>query len=58
MTTDYEALPWEYSWNAHHDIDTLLAYTGNETTFLARLEMMFTPGAYPSGSFDEMKVGS
>ncbi|PSR78157.1 glycoside hydrolase family 92 protein [Coniella lustricola] len=50
----YEALPWEYSWNAHHDIDTLLAYTGNETTFLARLEMMFTPGAYLSGSFDEM----
>lgn len=50
----YEGLPWEYSWNAHHDIDTLIAYTGNETTFVARLEMMFTPGAYPSGAFSEM----
>lgn len=52
--TDYEALPWEYSWNAHHDIDTLLSYIGNETTFLARLETMFLPGADPSGSFSEM----
>ncbi|KAJ4412856.1 hypothetical protein N0V82_008707 [Gnomoniopsis sp. IMI 355080] len=50
----YEALPWEYSFNAHHDIDKLIALSGGEATFLARLEMMFTPGAYPSGSFDEM----
>ncbi|CAN8104585.1 unnamed protein product [Discula destructiva] len=50
----YEALPWEYSFNAHHDIDTLITYSGGEATFLDRLEMMFTPGAYSSGSFDEM----
>ncbi|ROV97357.1 hypothetical protein VMCG_06868 [Cytospora schulzeri] len=50
----YEALPWEYSWNAHHDIDTLISYCGGEETFTQRLVMMFTPGAYASGSFDEM----
>lgn len=53
-TSDYEALPWEYSFNAHHDIDKLIALSGGEATFLARLEMMFTPGAYPDGAFDEM----
>lgn len=52
--TDYEALPWEYSWNAQHDMDTLISYCGGEANFLKRLEMMFTPGAYPSGSFDQM----
>lgn len=51
---DYEALPWEYSFNAHHDIDTLIQYAGGQDTFLARLQMFFTPGADPSGSFDEM----
>lgn len=51
---DYEALPWEYSFNAHHDIDTLITLSGGEETFLGRLEMMFTPDAYPSGSFDGM----
>lgn len=51
---DYEALPWEYSFNAHHDIDTLISYCGGESTFVSRLEMMFTPGAYSSGSFDKM----
>lgn len=50
----YEALPWEYSWNAHHDIDTIISYSGGEANFVKRLEMMFTPGAYPSGSFDQM----
>lgn len=51
---DYEALPWEYSFNAHHDMATLIAYSGGEATFLARLEMMFTPGVYAGGAFDEM----
>lgn len=50
----YEALPWEYSWNAHHDIDTIISYSGGEANVVKRLEMMFTPGAYPSGSFDQM----
>ncbi|KUI67089.1 hypothetical protein VM1G_02930 [Cytospora mali] len=50
----YEALPWEYSWNANHDIDTIISYCGGEETTVERLEMMFTPGVYSSGSFDEM----
>ncbi|KAK2610226.1 hypothetical protein N8I77_003676 [Diaporthe amygdali] len=50
----YEALPWEYSWNAHHDIDKLISYCGGEATFVKRLEKMFEPGAYPAGSFDGM----
>jgi putative alpha-1,2-mannosidase len=28
----YEALPWEYSFNAHHDIDTLWRYPAGPTT--------------------------
>ncbi|KAI1334814.1 glycoside hydrolase family 92 protein [Xylariaceae sp. FL0016] len=40
----YEALPMEYSFNAHHDITTLIQYSGGETAFLARLEAMFEPG--------------
>jgi putative alpha-1,2-mannosidase len=46
----YEALPWEYSFNAHHDIDSLIALSGGEQTFVQRLEMMFTPGKNPHGS--------
>ncbi|POS71616.1 glycosyl hydrolase [Diaporthe helianthi] len=50
----YQGLPWEYSCNAHHDIDTLISYSGGEANFVKRLQMMFTPGVYPSGSFDQM----
>ncbi|KAN0104401.1 glycoside hydrolase family 92 protein [Hyaloscypha variabilis] len=39
----YEALPWEYSFNAQHDINTLIALSGGPETFVNRLEMMFTP---------------
>lgn len=45
----YEALPWEYSFNAHHDIDTLIKLSGGPTTFTSRLEMTFTPGVNTSG---------
>lgn len=40
----YEALPWEYSFNVHHDIDTLIALCNGSTSFIERLEMTFTPG--------------
>ncbi|KAI0798777.1 glycoside hydrolase family 92 protein [Xylaria sp. FL0064] len=40
----YEALPMEYSFNAHHDIATLISYSGGADAFVARLEAMFTPG--------------
>jgi predicted alpha-1,2-mannosidase len=39
----YQGLPWEYSFNAHHDINTLIALSGGPETFVRRLEMMFTP---------------
>ncbi|KAE8450531.1 hypothetical protein EG329_006262 [Mollisiaceae sp. DMI_Dod_QoI] len=45
----YEALPWEYSFNAHHDINTLIALSGGTDTFVNRLEMMFKPGINTSG---------
>jgi predicted alpha-1,2-mannosidase len=45
----YEALPWEYSFNAHHDINTLIALSGGPATFVSRLEMTFTPGVDTSG---------
>ncbi|EON97419.1 putative glycosyl hydrolase protein [Phaeoacremonium minimum UCRPA7] len=50
----YQGLPWEYSFNAHHDIDTLISLSGGEETFAARLETIFTPGLNPSGAFDKM----
>ncbi|TVY82891.1 putative secreted glycosidase [Lachnellula suecica] len=44
----YEALPWEYSFNAHHDINTLIALSGGPTTFTSRLETTFAPGLNPT----------
>jgi len=46
----YQGLPWEYSFNAHHDISTMIALSGGEETFVKRLDMIFTPGKNPSGS--------
>ncbi|KUJ10327.1 glycoside hydrolase family 92 protein [Mollisia scopiformis] len=45
----YEALPWEYSFNTHHDINTLIALSGGPETFINKLEMVFTPGINTSG---------
>ncbi len=39
----YEGLPWEYSFNAQHDINTLIALSGGPEIFVSRLEMMFKP---------------
>lgn len=39
----YEGLPWKYSFNTHHDINTLIALSGGPETFVKRLDMMFTP---------------
>ena len=49
----YEALPWEYSFNAHHDIDALMALSGGPDRFVERLEAffnhsLFNPGNEPS----------
>jgi putative alpha-1,2-mannosidase len=34
----YEALPMEYSFNAHHDVKKLINLSGGEAAFTARLE--------------------
>ena len=46
----YQGLPWEYSFNAHHDIENLITLSGGDKTFADRLEMTFTPGKNPTGS--------
>ncbi|KID80741.1 alpha-1,2-mannosidase family protein, partial [Metarhizium brunneum ARSEF 3297] len=43
----YQALPWEYSFNAHHDLRTVAEYMGGPERFVQRLEKTFEPGAYP-----------
>ncbi|CAD6447064.1 1b64a91e-9f8e-4593-bb22-c3a1f60776ac [Sclerotinia trifoliorum] len=45
----YEALPWEYSFNMHHDMNTLIALSGGPSTFVNRLNTMFKPGINTSG---------
>ncbi|KAM3065536.1 hypothetical protein ACMFMF_011021 [Clarireedia jacksonii] len=45
----YEALPWEYSFNVHHDMDTLIALSGGRSRFVDRLDTMFKPGINTSG---------
>lgn len=48
----YQALPWEYSFNAHHDLDHLKDLCGGNNTFVARLEMTFTPNMFSgNGAF-------
>ncbi|KAI1265741.1 glycoside hydrolase family 92 protein [Xylariaceae sp. FL1019] len=42
----YEALPFEYSFNAHHDFAHLITLMGGTELSTARLEAMFTPGLY------------
>jgi predicted alpha-1,2-mannosidase len=46
----YQALPWEYSFNAHHDVNTVVSLMGGPTLFVDRLEKSFTPGLYPGGN--------
>ncbi|OAA56625.1 glycoside hydrolase family 92 protein [Niveomyces insectorum RCEF 264] len=46
----YEALPWEYSFNAHHDVNALIQYAGGDDLFAQRLATTFVPGLRPSGS--------
>lgn len=45
----YQALPFEYSFGAHHDMATLIEYMGGDTLFTKRLEKLFEPGANKEG---------
>jgi predicted alpha-1,2-mannosidase len=42
----YQAVPWEYSFNAHHDVSTIVALSGGPEAFIERLEKTFTPGLF------------
>ena len=46
----YEGTPWEYAFNTHHDMATLINYTGGPETFVNRLDVLFTPNLNPNGS--------
>ncbi|KAI0870648.1 glycoside hydrolase family 92 protein [Hypoxylon argillaceum] len=46
----YQALPMEYSFNAHHDMTHLIALCGGAAAFVDRLEAMFTPGLSTSNA--------
>ncbi|KAI2465099.1 glycoside hydrolase family 92 protein [Annulohypoxylon bovei var. microspora] len=46
----YEALPFEYSFNAHHDINKLIDLAGGNDTFLSRLEKFFEGGVSSGNS--------
>ncbi|KAI2781880.1 glycoside hydrolase family 92 protein [Daldinia loculata] len=46
----YEALPIEYSFNAHHDINKLVELSGGKDKFIARLEKFFEGGVSSGNS--------
>ncbi|KAF4126465.1 Glycosyl hydrolase family 92 [Geosmithia morbida] len=40
----YQGKPWEYSFNAHHDVGTIVDYVGGAAKFVERLELTFKEG--------------
>ncbi|KAF8252735.1 hypothetical protein K440DRAFT_577583 [Wilcoxina mikolae CBS 423.85] len=46
----YQATPFEYSFNAHHDMKTLISLMGGDNRFLSRLNKLFEPRSNPHGS--------
>ncbi|KAI8960699.1 glycoside hydrolase family 92 protein [Daldinia sp. FL1419] len=46
----YEALPIEYSFNAHHDMEKLVELSGGKDKFIARLEKFFEGGVSSGNS--------
>ncbi|PHH56293.1 putative secreted glycosidase [Ceratocystis fimbriata CBS 114723] len=49
----YQGLPWEYSFNAHHDMAKIIDLVGGPKRFIHRLELTFTPNVVPgNGNFD------
>lgn len=46
----YQATPWEYSLNPHHDIYHLISLSGGPEKFVDRLETIFKPSLYPNGN--------
>ncbi|RYP91415.1 hypothetical protein DL770_002460 [Monosporascus sp. CRB-9-2] len=46
----YQGLPFEYSFNAHHDIKTLVEYCGGPENFTSRLQALFDNGLFNPGN--------
>ncbi|KAA8908138.1 glycosyl hydrolase family 92-domain-containing protein [Sphaerosporella brunnea] len=46
----YQALPFEYSFNAYHDMKTMIELMGGDRKFISRLEKLFERNANPHGS--------
>lgn len=51
QVADYQGLPWEYTFNAHHDLATLVTLSGGPEKFADRLETTFRPGMV-NGNFE------
>ncbi|KAF6815437.1 alpha-mannosidase family protein [Colletotrichum sojae] len=48
----YQATPWEYSFNAHHDVAHMVELSGGAQRYSDRLEKTFEPGQYKgNGAF-------
>ncbi|KAF6843497.1 alpha-mannosidase family protein [Colletotrichum musicola] len=48
----YQATPWEYSFNAHHDVARMVELSGGAQRYSDRLEKTFQPGQYKgNGAF-------
>ncbi|KAI6528543.1 hypothetical protein MCOR16_005332 [Pyricularia oryzae] len=43
------SLPWEYTFGPHHDISTLIDYSGGPRRFASRLQWTFEPNVRPKG---------
>ncbi|RYP62210.1 hypothetical protein DL769_007399 [Monosporascus sp. CRB-8-3] len=46
----YQGLPFEYSFNAHHDMKTLVDYCGGPENFTSRLQALFDNGLFNPGN--------
>ncbi len=46
----YEATPWEYTFNPHHDIQELITLSGGAEKWIEKLDMLFQPNMNPNGN--------
>ncbi|RYP25141.1 hypothetical protein DL765_000022 [Monosporascus sp. GIB2] len=46
----YQGLPFEYSFNAHHDMETLVDHCGGPENFTSRLQALFDNGLFNPGN--------
>ena len=46
----YEATPWEYTFNPHHDIQELITLSGGTQEWVTKLDSLFQPNLSPNGN--------